>query len=104
MPGIIRDSVPQRRRASSADPLKKVTLRLHTRVAEAVRVAVASGEAPSADVFVEQALIAAFRERRRERLYQAYAEAADDATFVKEMTEVSTAFEPALHDGIKSAE
>jgi len=104
MARVILGDLPQRRRASSADPLKKVTLRLHTRVAEAVRTMVDAGEAPSTDVFVEQAVIAALRERRRERLYAAYTEAAQDATFVGEMTEVSDAFESALHDGIGSAE
>jgi Arc/MetJ-type ribon-helix-helix transcriptional regulator len=104
MTRVIPGSLPQRRRASSADPLKKVTLRLHTRVAEAVRTMVDAGEAPSADVFVEQAVIAALRERRRERLYQAYAEAAHDEAFAGDMAEVSNAFEPTLNDGITSAE
>jgi Arc/MetJ-type ribon-helix-helix transcriptional regulator len=88
-----------RRRTTAADPLKKVTLRLHARVAGAVRALVAAGEAPSADAFVEQAVVAALRERRRERLYAAYAEAATDPAFTADMDATARAFEVTLADG-----
>lgn len=92
-----------RRRATAADPLKKVTLRLHTRVAEAVRAAVAAGDAPSTDAFVEDAVVAALRERRRQRLYAAYAEAAQDPAFVADMKGTTRAFDVTLGDGVASA-
>ena len=92
---------PLRRRATAADPLRKVTLRLHSRVADAVRQLVEAGEAPSADAFVEAAVVAALRERRRERLYAAYAEAARDPDFAADMDEATQAFDAALGDGLR---
>lgn len=93
-------SIALRRRTSPAgDPLKKVTMRLSTRVTEAVRAVVEAGDAPSADAFVEAAVIAALRERRRERLYQAYAEAASDPGFMADMEATTRAFDVTLADG-----
>ncbi len=103
MATTVANRTPLRRRSSSADPLKKVTLRLHARVAEAVRAAVDDGAAPSTDVFVEQAVVAALRERRRQRLYRAYTEAAQDPEFVADMDDTSRAFDAAVSDGLKSA-
>ncbi len=103
MASTIENRTPLRRRSSSADPLKKVTLRLHTKVTEAVRAAVNDGAAPSTDVFVEQAVVAALQERRRERLYQAYADAAHDPAFVADMNDTSGAFDAAVSDGLKSS-
>ena len=94
-----RPPVPRRRRGTAADPLKKVTMRLSTRVTEAIRAVVEAGDAPSADAFVEAAVIAALRERRRERLYNAYAEAAQDPVFMAEMAATTQAFDVALGDG-----
>ncbi len=99
----IANHTPLRRRPTSGDPLKKVTLRLHSRVAEAVRAAVDAGEAPSTDVFVEEAVVAALRERRRRRLFAAYAEAAQDPTFVADMEDTAWAFDVAVGDGLASA-
>lgn len=76
-------------------------MRLHARVADAVRAVVDAGEAPSADAFVEAAVIAALRERRRERLYAAYAEAAEDAEFVAEAAATVCAFDATLGDGLE---
>lgn len=90
-----------RRRSTAADPLKKVTIRLRTKVTDAVRVVVESGDAPSTDAFVEDAVIAALRERRRQRLYAAYAEAAEDQSFMKEMADTAQAYEVTLHEGRK---
>lgn len=103
MASAVANRTPLRRRATTADPLKKVTLRLHARVAEAVRAAVAAGEAPSTDAFVEEAVVAALRERRRERLYAAYAEAAQDPAFVADMEEMWRAFDVAVGDGLAPA-
>ncbi len=103
MATAVANHVPLRRRSKSADPLKKVTLRLHTSVTDAVRAAVDAGEAPSSDVFVEEAVVAALRERRRQRLYKAYAEAAQDPAFVADMSETSRAFDAAVGDGLAVA-
>lgn len=99
MPGPARSS-STRRRSTAADPLKKVTLRLHERVTVAVKAAVQAGAAPSADAFIEDAVIAALRERRRERLYAAYAEAAADPVFMADMEATARAFDGALADGL----
>ena len=90
----------RRRRATPADPLRKVTLRLHTRVADAVRAQVALGVAASTDAFVEDAIMAYLREQRRERLYQAYHDAAGDAAFEASMADTSQMYEPGSADGL----
>lgn len=89
-----------RRRSTAAAPLKKVTLRLRTQVAEAVREVVEAGDAPSADAFVEDAVIAALRERRRKRMYAAYAAAAADPAFIADMNDTTRAFDAAVSDGL----
>ena len=94
------DRPARRRRATGDDPLRKVTLRLHESVADAVRAVVDAGAAPSADVFIEEAVIAALRERRRQRLYAAYAEAAADSAFRADMDDVTDAFADATDDGL----
>lgn len=97
---VARPTAMRRRRGTGADPLRKVTMRLSTRVTEAVRAVVEAGDAPSADAFVEAAVIAALRERRRARLYQAYAEAAQDPVFMADMAVTTRAFDVTLADGI----
>jgi len=89
-----------RRRSTTADPLKKVTLRLHETVAAAIRTLVASGGAPSTDAFIEEAVVARFRERRRQRVYAAYAAAAADAVFMAGMEQTNREFDPAIADGL----
>lgn len=100
---VITDPRPpatlRRRRGTAEDPLRKVTMRLSTRVTEAVRAVVEAGGAPSADAFVEAAVVAALRERRRVRLYEAYAEAAQDPRFMADMAETTLAFDATLADG-----
>ena len=103
MPKALAVQAPQRRRSTAADPLKKVTFRLHARVTDAVRTLVDAGEAPSSDAFVEEAVIAALRERRRLRLYAAYAEAAADAAFQADMDATTRAFDVALRDDTENA-
>lgn len=71
---------------------------LHTRVADAVRSAVDAGHAPSADAFIEDAIVAALRDQRRARLYAAYAQAAQDPDFAADMTDTTRAFDAVLHD------
>jgi hypothetical protein len=48
---------------------------------------------------VEEARIAALRERRRERLYRAYAEAARDPVFMADMVSTTREFDVTLSDG-----
>jgi mRNA interferase MazF len=90
-----------RRRSTTADPLKKVTLRLHETVATAIRTLVASGGAPSTDAFIEEAVVARFRERRRQRVYAAYAAAASDAVFMAGMEQTNRDFDAAIADGLR---
>lgn len=96
--------IRRRRRVSGADPLKKLSVRMHQSVAAAIRVLVEAGEAPSGDAFIEAAVVAHFRERRRQRVYMAYAAAAADPVFVDEMAEVDRAFDPTLGDGFERDE
>lgn len=103
MSSVVAKRAPLRRRSTASDPLRKVTIRLHTRVTEAVRAAVDAGEAPSTDVFVEEAIVAALRERRRQRLYEAYTEAAQDPAFAADMEGTLRAFDVAVGDGLESA-
>ena len=97
--GTGRSGAPRRRRTANSEPLLKMSFQLHTSVAEAIRAVVNAGEAPSANVFVEEAVKLALRERRRERVYAAYAEAAQDETFMAEMVETERAFRSTLADG-----
>jgi Arc/MetJ-type ribon-helix-helix transcriptional regulator len=97
--GTGRSGAPRRRRTASSEPLQKMSFQLHTSVAEAIRAVVNAGEAPSANVFVEEAVKLALRERRRKRVYAAYAEAAQDEAFMAEMVETEHAFRSTLADG-----
>lgn len=94
-------SAPRRRRMSSAEPLQKMSFQLHASVAEAIRAVVKAGEAPSANVFVEEAVKERLRERRRERVYAAYAEAAQDSAFMAEMIETDRIFDITVGDGAR---
>ena len=108
MPKIIPAASPagsrRRRRSTAADPLKKVTIRLHEAVATAIRDLVASGGATSADAFVEAAVVAELRERRKQRIYAAYATAAADPVFVAEMARTNYAFDGSIADGLTEPE
>lgn len=92
--------VHRRRRSSARDPLRKVTLRLHDTVAAAIKELVAIGEAPSADAFVEEAIIAQLRERRKQRVFASYVAAAADPVFMAEMDETTRAFDGTVADGL----
>lgn len=92
--------VLRRRAGTSADPLKKVTFRLHSSVATAIRGIVSSGSASSADAFVEDAVVARLRELRREKVYADYAAAAQDAAFMNDMSDAVAEFESTIVDGI----
>lgn len=89
----------RRRRSSSDDPLKKLTLQLSESIVNAIRTLVKVGEAPSANVFVEDAVRARLRERRRAKIYAAYEEAANDPIFMADMNGDLRAFDNTLRDG-----
>lgn len=90
----------RRRRSSSVDPLKKLTLQLSESIVDAIRKVVSVGEAPSAAVFVENAVRASLRERRRVKVYAAYEQAAADPAFLADMNADSRAFDSTLRDGL----
>lgn len=89
------------RRHRGNDPLRKPGWQVRTSVADAVRDAVAEGVAESQNALVEQAVLRFLAERRRETLYLAYAEAAQDPVFMADMREVSEAFDATVADGLE---
>ena len=97
---VLREGVARRRRRSEADPLRKAGWQVRTSVAEAVKAAVESGAAESQNAFVEQALVQALKAMRRQRIYEAYAEAAADPVFMADMRSVTGDFDVAIGDGL----
>lgn len=93
----------RRRRSPSNDPLKKVTLQLSESVVEAVKKLVETGEAASANVFVEDAIRDKLRERRRARVYAAYEDAAHDPEYMRDVSSDNFAFDRTLLDGLRSS-
>lgn len=69
-------------------------------IVTAIKTLVTAGEAPSANVFVEDAVRASLRERRRAKVYAAYEEAANDPAFIADMNADVIAFDNALRDGL----
>jgi hypothetical protein len=100
----IRRSHGNRRQQALSDPLRKVGWQVRQSVADAVRDAVARGAADSQNAFVERALIRELKELRRQRVYAAYAEAAEDPLFREDMREATAAFDHTAADGISSGE
>lgn len=92
------------RRSRSREALRKVTYQMRESVVDGVRGAVESGVAPSANAFVEEAVVARLRELRRERVYREYAEAAADPEFMRDMDEVTREFDIAIGDGLTETE
>lgn len=90
----------RRRRPSSADPLKKLTVQLSESVVNAIKALVSIGEAQSTSVFVENAVRAGLRERRRTKIYAAYEEAANDPAFIADVNADMRAFDNTLRDGL----
>ena len=88
------------KRSSRKDPLKKTGYQIRDSVAKAVREAVDEGAAESQNAFVERALVRELRELRRRRVYEAYAEAAGDPAFLKDMGATTEAYEPSIDDGL----
>lgn len=95
----VRPAGLRRRRATSTEPLQKMSFQLHASVAEAIRAVVKAGEAPSANAFVEEAVREALRERRRQKVYASYTRAAQDPEFMAEMLETDRVFDVTVNDG-----
>lgn len=91
----------RRRRSSSNEPLKRISLQISEPVYEAVRALVKSGEVASSNVFFEEAVRAKLQERRKATLYAAYEAAAGDPVFMREMSDHLEAFDSTLADGSK---
>lgn len=94
--GFARPAVP-------ADNPRKTGWQVRASVADAVRQAVEEGAAESQNAFVERALIRELRELRRRRVYDAYARAAADPSFLKDVKAVTEAFEPSVGEGLRGA-
>ncbi len=89
-----------RRRRTVGEPLKKATFQLHVSVLHAIKGAVETGAAPSANALVEEAVQDKLRELRRARVYAAYAKAAQDSDFLGDMRGATAAFEHTVSDGL----
>jgi hypothetical protein len=90
----------RRRHSRRADPLRKVSYQIRSSVADGLRNAVDGGAAASVNAFVEEAIIERLKQLRRERLYAAYDEAANDPKFVAEMEELDGEFDITVADGL----
>lgn len=82
------------------DPPRKTGFQIRQSVLLAVREAVEEGAAPSQNAFVERALVRELKELRRQRVYAAYARAAKDPAFRRDMESVTDAFDPTAGDGL----
>ena len=90
-----------RRRGAPDDPLRKPGWQVHTSVADAVRMAVEEGAAPSQNALVEQAVLQYLADRRRDQLFASYEEAARDPEFMTDMRDTTRAFDSAVSDGLE---
>lgn len=88
----------RRRRSHPNDPLRKITLQLSESVVEAIKAAVESGEAASANVFVEDAVRDRLREKRRAKVYAEYEQAANDPDYMHDLNADVSAFDATLSD------
>ncbi len=93
-----------RRRRAASDPLRKTGWQVHHSVAEAVKQAVEQGAAESQNAFVERALIRELKELRRQRVYEAYAQASADPVFMADMRSTTAAFDVVAADGLAVGE
>lgn len=80
--------------------MTKATFQVSQSILEAIRMAVRSGEAPSASAFVEDAVRARLREIRRAQREAEYRRAAANPEFMSEMMEITNAFDSTLLDGL----
>jgi phage gp16-like protein len=96
--------VQRRRRSRHADPLRKVSYQIRSSVADGIRTAVETGAAASVNAFVEDAIVERLKQLRRDRLYAAYEEAANDPEYVTEMAELDRDFDVTVADGLGDVE
>lgn len=87
-------------RSAAIDSPRKTGWQVRSSVADAVKQAVEAGAAESQNAFVERALIRELRELRRRRVYKSYATASADPIFMKEMREVTGAFDRFAGEGL----
>lgn len=99
----IQDAPASRRRRRSENPTVKKSFTLHEDVVQAAAAAVFEGAAENLSAFVEQAIEEKLRRANRAKLYEAYAEAAQDPAFMSDMREVATGFEAVVGDGLRDA-
>lgn len=92
----------RRRGRDAGDRPKKVGWQVSRAVAEAVKEAVENGAAESQNAFVEDALLRRLKELRREKIYLAYEEAAQDPLFMEDMKSTSEAFSVTERDGLEA--
>jgi hypothetical protein len=92
----------RRKGRRAGDRLRKVGWQVRQSVAEAVKEAVEHGAAESQNAFVEEALLRRLKELRREKIYAAYEEAAQDPMFMEDMRATSEAFSMTVRDGLET--
>lgn len=97
-------AAPARRQRIGRDPLRKAGWQVRQSVVDAVREAVEAGAADSQNAFVERALIRELQELRRQRLYEAYAEAAADPAFMADMASTTAAFDATAGDALSAGD
>lgn len=93
----------RRRRSSASDPLRKISLQISESLHEAVKALVRTGEVASTNVFVEEAIRARLRDRRKALIYASYEKAARDPAFMRDMNADLEAFDVTLSDGLAPA-
>ena len=94
-----RIATPRRRRSSLDEPLRKISVQITESLYEAMKSLVSAGEVASTNVFVEEAVRAQLRERRKSKIYAAYEQAARDPAFMRDMSADLDAFDATLADG-----
>lgn len=97
---VLSSSAVVRRRPQSETPTVRKSFTLHEDVIEAAEAAVGAGQAENLSAYVEEAVEEKLRRGKREKLYAAYAEAAQDPAFMAGLREVTTAFDAATGDGL----
>lgn len=89
-----------RRRRIDQVSRERTSLSLRADVLEAAKEIVQAGGAENLSALVESALEEKIRRTKRAVLYAAYAEAATDRAFLREMNEVTANFSNADRDGL----
>ncbi len=65
-----------------------------------IKEPVENGAAESQNAFVEDALLRRLKALRRDRIYSAYEEAAQDPIFMEDMRSITEAFSGTARDGL----